>query len=317
MPPHNQFQLVNPFREPSWRHQRILELIERDPPGRVSSRDDEWVREYRRFMGKIRRAEDAESQMALFPKYPGQFLAYLFHHQPDKEWRWLLQARILTGTDFESVARRMMTIPSAVFWYEKMFFNVEDRLEADDYIVKMVIGKPEDRILSSRDGVISDMQEQINYKLFGYFGGTLLLDVMFSGFLKRRPKPERVDQVDDWQNQSWTTMIGRKALSAARHFQVNKYNVMQLFELQARIIEAAKSAGGSITEFERNVAAVLNEIPWELNEARKQRLGESQKTFNVTAVEPRASEMMELAQGRSPRKLLRDKKLRILPPDAE
>lgn len=313
---HNQFQQVNPFREPSWRFQRVLDLVERDTPGRCTQRDDPEVKAYRRFAGKFRSAQSEESRMALFPKYPGLFLANLFHHQPDAEWRWLLQAHILTGSNNEKIARKLATLPSAVDWYEKIFFHVRDRLEADHYIVKQVIGKFEDRTASAREGKLTAFQEQMSYKLFGYYGGPLLLDVIFGGFLKV-PKPDRPERVDQWLDACMQTLLRRKSVHATRHLEINKFNVMQLLEIHVRIVEAAKETGGSATEYERNVQAVLDDIPWELAALRaKRQKAEATSVETVpTAIEPRAAETMQLAVGQVPRKLLRDWKLRILPAD--
>lgn len=314
---HNQFQLVNPFREPSWRFQRVLDLVERDQPGRCTQRDDTYVKQYRRFAGKFRSARSEEARMALFPEYPGLFLAHLFHHQPDKEWRWLLQARILTGENDEKISQRMATLPSAVDWYEKVFFNIRDRLEATDYITKQIIGKTEDRAPLARKGQLTDFQEQISYKLFGYFGGPLILDIMFSGFTKM-PMPERQDQTDAWLDATVQTLVRRKATHAARHLEIHEFNIMQLLELQLRIVEASEEAGGSATDFERNVAEVLNNVPWELAEVRAKARAAAvdNKDYIPTAVEPRVEELMQLAIGQVPRKLLRDRKLQILPPNA-
>jgi hypothetical protein len=311
---HEQFQSVNPFREPSWRFQRVLDLVERDRPGRCTSRDDEYVKAYRRFAGKFRGARSEENRISLFPDHPGLFIANLIHHQPDKEWRWLLQARILSGEGDKKIASRMSTLPSAVDWYEKIFFNVRDRLEAEDYIAKHAIGKLEDRGPSAREGRQTDFQEQMSYKLFGYYGGPYLLDIMFSGFLKV-PRPDRPERVDQWMDGTMQTLVRRKALSAARHLDINKFNVMQLLEIQLRIIEAAKDSGGSATEYERNIQAVMDDIPWELSEARSKRLERAADMgdFAETAVEPRADELLQMSMGQVPRKLLKDRKLRIVP----
>jgi hypothetical protein len=311
---HDQFQHVNPLREPSWRFQRVLDIVERDTPGRCTKQDDEAVREYRRFVVKLRRQQSGEGQMTIFPKFPGLFLAHLLHHQADKEWRWLIQARILSGEDNEAIASRMSMLPSAVDWYEKIFFNVRDRLDATDYIVKQVIGKPEERKATAREGAISDFQEQISYKLFGYYGGPLVLDIMFGGFAKM-PMPERPERTAEWLDTTWSTLLRRKSASAVRHLEINKFNIMQLMEMQLRLIEVAKDSGGSDTEFERNVQGLLNEIPWELSEVRAKRQAEEmdQDLFVPTAIEPRSDELMQIAMGRVPRQLLTDRKLQILP----
>jgi hypothetical protein len=312
---HPQFQLVNPFREPAWRFQRVLDLVERERPGRCTQQDDEYVRAYRRFAGKFRRVPPGEGQMTLFPRYPGMFLAHLFHHQPDKEWRWILQAHILTGETDQEIASRLAIVPSAVDWYEKIFFNVRDRLHARDYIVKQVIGKPEDRRASARDGALTEFQEQISYKLFGYFGGPHVLDLVYSGFLDV-PSPDRVDRAGEWLDEAWRALIRRKSGSAARHLEVNKYNIMPLMELHLRIIEVAKDSGGSLTEYERNVSALLDGVPWELAERRHKQQVESVEDADYidVAIEPRAEELMQMALGRVPQKMIKDRRLKIVPP---
>lgn len=310
---HQQFQSVNPFREPSWRFQRVLDLVERERPGRCTQRDDDYIKEYRRFVGKLRRNQDPEDQMSIFPKFPGLFLAHLWYHHPDKENNWMLQSWILTGESNEYIGQQMCLIPSAVEWYERIFFNVRDRLLAPYYIVKRVIGRLDDRGSLPRDGKMSEFQSQMSYKLFGYFGGPFMLQAIFAGYVKTT-QPNDPDALDDWIDDTFRRGLRTKSVTAIRHLEVDKWNVMQLFELHARLIEATNAESGASTNYERNVKAVLENLPFELAEARRKRTG---SPFAISAVEPRVDEMIMLSKGKTPSKLERDKKLRILPPGVD
>lgn len=313
---HVQFQEVNPFREPSWRFQRVLDLLERDRPGRPGRRDDKYIREYYRFASRFRR-ETNNGKMALFPEFPGIFLANLFHHQPDAEWRWLLQAHILSRASDEQIARKLATLPSAVDWYERIFFNVRDRLDSPHYIFKQVIGRLDEHAVNTSDRRLTTVHEQISYKFFGYVGGPLLLDIIFGGAV-HLPPPSKADQVADWLDSAAQMLIRRKAVAAAQHLEVNKYNIMELLEVHTRIVEASRQSAGSINEYEQNVQAVLEEIPWELSTraaARAERTAKQDSTddYVPTHVEPRSDELLQLAAGKVPRKLLDDRRLKLMP----
>lgn len=308
---HPEYVKYDPFRSPQWRSERVLEMIEAENgPLRPRRFDDSYVRTYRQFLIRWRNTEEDEEKTFLFPQAPSLYYAQHWHYHPDPEWRTLLQARILTRASDQDIAEAFGTLPDSVFWYETIFFNVRDRLNCHDWIVKSILGTALTRS-THRDGSLTDQQRDLVYKLFGYFGGPLVLNVMISGF-DAASFPKKSSEIANWFDNSLKMLLRSRAAAAARIFEINRYNVMQLFELSLGVMNhdfAAKgAAGGAQNELQQNIEALMQEIEWGLayDEESLEQINSQQQAYVRSAVEPRASEQLQLAAGETPALLTYD-----------
>lgn len=302
---HREFQKHNMLRTTSWRYDRVLELVDARPRKAASRRyDDEFVREYRQFLPRYLDEEHEINRKALFPHFPAIYYAHELHFSTDTEWRAMLQAFILAGETDGEIANRLCSLPDAIKWYESLFFNVRDRLDKHTWIVKAVLGTSAYRA-ANREGSMTVNQRDLVYKLFAYFGGPVILDVIISGFV-RGLLPKKREEIKSWFDQTYALLIRQRATIAARLFEVNKYNVMQLFEIHCAIMAGERSAseGGPQTNVEKNVEALMKAVPWNMGKTRIDHLSELQQKYLLSAVEPRADEQMALAAGIMPDSLL-------------
>jgi hypothetical protein len=86
---------------------------------------------------------------------------------------------------------------------------------------------------------------------------------MITGFQQGKPMASPDDCRSGWTN------TGRPRSAAARprrpEFEINKYNVMELFAVHSRIMEieqSRESASQQRSAYERHIKAMLDEIPW-------------------------------------------------------
>lgn len=298
---HPDYQKYSPFRAPQWRYDRVLELIEARPVRSPSPRsDDRFVRTYHKFLMRYMALPDAD-KVTLYPKNPGLFYAHLLHHHPDREWRVMVQARILTSADDNTAANYLSTLPDTIHWYEALYFNVRDRLNNLDWIIKSVLGSPAERV-AARDDTMTMEHRHILYKLFAYFGGPHILDAVLAGVQPNNLPKDRT-QVSRWFDQTMKTLLKRKAIMAAQMFEVNKWNVMELMNAHISIMSLEKDAGGGPqSEIEKAVEGLLGQIGGNWRIARK-RLDEQpalEQQYAISAVEPRADEFASLAHGTVP-----------------
>jgi len=289
----SEFQQLNPFRNPSWRHQRVAQLVERSPRGNPSRRgDDDSIRQYNRFLKQYRDAATAEAQDAVLGRFIPIALAYNMHFGPDVLKREVLQARILAGQDDYSIYSYSGLPLASVDWYEKLYFNVRDRLPFKDYIFTTVL----------RDFAIHQAPTESDvayagmlYKLFGYFGGPVVLDaIIFAGTHEGLPTTQH--QVHDWMFRCWERYLLRKSTIAARVFQVNRLNVMQLFDITARLKQAYDDRIGHVDTQRQNlganVHASLTTLPWLIGQEALKNQIKSLQPFAETAAELRAEETL-------------------------
>ena len=162
-----EFQRCNPFREPEWRWVRACWLVK---PGKEfsSETDDAETGRALRFVRALANCTNGEAQAELARRMPGWYRANEIY-KTGGPTRWLIESRILAGQTLLEVARAMGLSSAAVYWYEKVFFNVVERLEATDYIQKKIIGK------TAFDSITAEDTEVL-LKLLAYYGGPVVLE---------------------------------------------------------------------------------------------------------------------------------------------
>jgi hypothetical protein len=248
------------------------------PPERTKRYDDEYVQGYKKFLFQWNKSENNRDR--LMYDTPGLFFAYLLHDRIhlEPELRLMIEARLLAGVDHATIAHEAKTIPETVEWYEKLFFNVTPFLTHHDWIVKHVLLPSSDRFVGEEPSEDEDDEEfaprpssevvrphlDMTLKFFAYFGGPLICDVMISGF-RRDKKITSYDEIPDYFNEQFASQIMRRSAQASGQFEINKYNVMELFATHSRLIEIQRSIEGQEdrhNEFEKHIDAMLSELPW-------------------------------------------------------
>lgn len=310
------------FRRPDWRWERVLKLADRpERPGRCSRRDDDFVRQARNFVlrwNKPEATEDDHDRM-LFEN-PGLYYAVDYHRrladEPDASM--YVQARLLARQSREDIGKAMGIMPEAIAWYEALFFDVTDRIDQRDWITKHVIIPamlrhnvnpiPEDDdgpavgTTPFKDSTVARPFLDGSLKLFAYFGGVHVVDMMIAGIEVGKPLLSK-DDMATWLDGTWTTTIRRRSSQAAPQFEINKYNVLELFNVHAQIIaveKAADTADQNRTTVERHIKALVDEIPWAVGaEGSKKYAGTLVGRFDDMAGELRDDELLQLASGQT------------------
>jgi hypothetical protein len=276
IPAYTDVRLSNPFLRPDWRFERVLRLVGRVPtPGRTTKRDDSYIKQARSFVLRWRKGEEARE--ALLYENPGLYYAYLIYDRlhSDPETRFMLEARLLANQNVNEIAQSLKTMPETVSWYEKLFFNVNPFLENHDWVVKHVLLPSADRFADETEDpeVEGDANStpliirpylDMSLKFFAYFGGPFVCDFMISGF-RRGFEVQDPSGMSDWLNDQWKLTIQRRSAQAAGVFEINRYNVLELFATHARIIETQKDSESSEERrsgFQRHVSSMLSQLPW-------------------------------------------------------
>lgn len=333
---HEEFQKYNVFRKPDWRFERVLKMCDRYPsPGRCSRRDDDYVKKARKFVLGWR-AREPEERKELYAECPGLYYAFeIFERaEDDPEPNHFLQARLLAQQTHEEIAHALGTVPETVEWYEKLFFNVSDRLEHRDWITKHVLlpailrqhaglapsdadddDDDDDVVIGSSTVPVARPFLDASLKLFAYFGGKHVVDIMITGFQsgKQLAAPE---DMAGWFDSQWKMALRRRSHQASLMFEINKYNVMELFAIHTRIMEIEKSEESQDQQrstIERHVKALIDEIPWAVGDDGKKMLaGTALGQYDEGAAELRDDELIQVSAGQ---KLLSSEEfLQELPP---
>ena len=172
-------------------------VAHRPCPLRPRRYDDPFVRAYHLFLrDSLAAGNDAVERQRLFPemRYAGE--AHKLFFAADIEQRHVVEARLLTSETFAEIAARFATEAPVIDCFEKLFFNVRDRLTNTDWIVKVIKG-PEDHT-PSRDGSPTAAERAHIYKLFGFFGGPKVLDAVVIACLSPNGRPQQNEDASAW-----------------------------------------------------------------------------------------------------------------------
>ena len=308
-----EYERYNMFCKPDWRYRRVLELCDRFPtPGHCSRRDDIYVRQFRNFLLRWRSSDESRRKLMLYEN-EGLYRAYQLHERmiEEPEPANFLQARLISGQTPEEICEMMPLTPEIIDWYSKLFFDVLERRQYRDWVTKQVITPaimrshrqvnfdPEDGI-DLPTGVVSRGFLDSTLKLFSYFGGPFIADLMINGMLVGKPCTSQED-VPNWLDSMWSLSAKKRSAMAVQSFDVTKYNVIELFHLHAKLVELENSIDSNEkkqSSYERQLESILRGFPFAIgNDIADQPHTARLVKFDGGASELRDAELVRVSSG--------------------
>jgi hypothetical protein len=177
----------HPLRPPAWRWLRAADLWDQ---GREPSTpwDDAWVRKAVALYHVLQQDKAHRERTQRMPPLHQAYRLY----KGESPLRWELEARLLTSEPFEQIAAKCGTTPMVINAYEKVYFNVRDRLQARGYLTNVVLGG--DIVVSLKEDDVA-----LILKLYALGGGVVVLETVLDYF--RHPpvlpaRPELLSAAD-------------------------------------------------------------------------------------------------------------------------
>ncbi len=205
----------SPFREPTWRHDYVIDNLTRPGDRAHSWRDEDClIRTYRRFLVALRAAgADEDRQAQVFDAYPNVSHACQLFWSGDQEDRRQLEARLLTAESLQQIADRLQMHVHVVCYFESLFFHARDRLFARDWVHLTLLRPPASGRPSDRE-LLSDEARWCVYRMVAYYGGAELLDDLLTRSMPSS-RPSTQSEVADWLAQDLRRTIARRAFESA------------------------------------------------------------------------------------------------------
>jgi len=298
------FQRFNPRRPLTWRYDRAQELVRLGR--RAGSKDDLEVVRLRRFLATWKELP-ADERIRLFPDRPDLWYAHDIFNSDDHSLKVTIETRLLAGQDDATIAQHLNTLPEVVSTYECVFYNVRDRLGSRDWVQRAAIYPA---MVRGAD----DMGYEFCAKLFSYFGGPAVADELLN-LCDPNDRPSDLADVSRYWERQLTRTLKRRSLQAAQFFEINKFNVIQLFSVvnDVRSLEHVMAQGDSNkTDLESTAIALMSEIKFVAGLSVQS--STSAHDFDGTAIELRADETQRLAGGQVPDDLKELASMRLPPP---
>ena len=312
------YDRFDPFRKPDWRYQRVLSIVQREPrPGRCTRHDDKWVRGLRGFILRYRNADaagDTRTLSQLKAQNPGLYFAYEIHKQafdrPVETFQ--LRARILARQDDEIIADARGTLAQTIHWYEKLFFNVRDRISSQDWVVREILypaiveaqtmnaGSSLDNTFSPLRKDLVDANWDPRILWFSYFWGANAVDFFMTGF-KTNAGPRSQEEMGVALENFARENLGQRTNTGLHALPMNKYNVTEIASIYGQFLSIAKADSEEAekqTMLERSVNAMMTDMPWSVGDAGEDVIrGSKIEQYDNSAVELRTDQLLQLGSG--------------------
>lgn len=293
-----EFEKVRFFRPPAWRSIRAGKLLAGTVRTRRKEEEDPLVLEYVAFKRTKRRLLEknlspCEISRRLYSKWPTLYLATEYGESTGYSLPvGSLQAHLLTTADSHYIGNRFQIDPTVVDVYEKLFYDVRDRLDNVEYIAGFVIGPVFQAGLES-------LNVELMAKYFGYFGGLSLLQLVIYGATR-----DTAEKTDDEVLGYLQSTVGRaltyQTASTALLTQPNRFDLRTLVEGYVAILSLDRRNDGDL---ENNWIVPLLEIlrsrnPMPRKPEERERFAALVNAPRLTTkLEPRALERRLVAAG--------------------
>jgi hypothetical protein len=285
----------NPMRAPHWRWLRAMQV---DAGGMRPSKSIDggdgftWIRRAVRL--KRRHALAANRPHALFALARADkelFWAHSIWAEERAPTRWAVEAHILAGESDEEIAKKVGCEPAVVAAYEAVFFNVREKLDQVGYISNVVMGDAVARGLTER-------QYDLLWKLFGYRGGSHVLDALIGKF-SVLAKPQRPEEVSQFFQEAAINSMRHKAAVAALTVPINTHTQLPLLDAYVKYVEierTTQNAERAHVGIVQNIGAMLAALPFKVG-TKLDSAGDKMVPFDNNAAELRSDELMVVAAG--------------------
>lgn len=290
----------NPRRPADWRWQRGCLLVETsDPHASLQfnrSQDDEWVRKAANFKRALDNCQDEAEEGIVLVRNEDLYWAYDIYQDDGNAYKSELEARLLSRADHEAIASHVGVSTETVKLYEKLFYNVEEKLDTSGYVYHTAIGREMHRGFTEREF------DKL-WKWYAYTYGPLMLDSLLGQSVEatRPGTPSEIKAA--WKDDGMGSVIRKQAI-AARTMPVNQFTQVDLLHIWTKFVEIEKSAeaaSGGGSALIANVEAFLELMPTMLVGKRvKDTEFPGLEKYDAAGHELRTHELMMIATGEAP-----------------
>jgi hypothetical protein len=219
---------------------------------------------------------------------PVLFNAYQIYREPEGVTCAAIQARILARGEPAVIAQKSATTPAVIHAFAQLFFDVVGRLDSPDYILNQVIGLP--------TGDVGSWDRSRTWKLFGYLGGSNVLDAILAN---RMPEGASADHVRRFLSEDARSSLRLQVAVAARSLKASNPRTASELAKLSLSLTAKKEAADSVDRnvLEEHIGALMDEIPWLRGDDEPNDLPAEVADWDKRAVELRDEELVLLSAG--------------------
>lgn len=301
----HQLRQDSPLRPVDWRWKKVLAY--RDAHRRIPrSKYDRLTYDLFTFASRLDACTDDFECLELSEEYPEFMDAYeLYKGGNALPVKYELEARLLTREDYKDIARKTAISESIISTYEKVFFNVKDRLVNRSWVVNVVVGQ------ALQHGM-NDGDYNILWKIYAYLAGPVMLDMITVKVGLKEQIAEDFNQAVDLIRDSIDVQAVLRSATALTIMPINGFTAAAIVNIEQTYRQMAKESAGasSAQSFLNAVDKIMTSLPWAVGTGTVEHPVLSCMTeVDSQAAELRASEMLGVASTKQKIEELQDLRL--------
>jgi hypothetical protein len=169
-----------------------------------------------------------------------------------------VEARLLADDAVENIARRIATSVEVIEAFERLFFNVRERLYNRGYLMHCVLGPAVHLGFQASE-------YDLLWKLFGLLGGPLAVDLMIDQSVGHA-RPDRAGDLKYFVADIAQNDLRRVAMVALKTLRINSFNAVELINNFLKLVELERTGGSgagiAAEAMKQNVHAMLISLPF-------------------------------------------------------
>jgi hypothetical protein len=287
----------NPRRPVDWRWQRAALAAAGEYPLSRRRDGDPWVARAARFLREQEACKTELDLAELSERHPVVYWAHdiwYTHGDSGNPVRSEVEARLVAADTPANIARRVATDTDVIEAYERLFFNVNERLGNRGYLMHCVLGP------AVHLGFQANEYDLI-WKLFAVLGGPLAVDLMIDQSIGHA-RPDRVGDLKYFVADVAQNDLRRVAMVALKTLRINNFNAVEIIDRFLKLVELERSAGGGAigvaTEaVKQNVHAMLVSLPFTVGRRVGPMDAPPGDRYDDLAAELRYEEVMAVSAG--------------------
>lgn len=282
---------------PDWRWRLALRLSKETKPNKLASHlmeRDAFLRSVVSFLKKSNKDMSEDGQYETLMTWPNLTQAHNLHFHPLTHIAPAIQAWVISGESSVNIARKYGASPNVIGWYERVFYDVRDRLDHHDYVVHVLLGDKHHNGMNERDFGLF-------WKFMAFTGGPITLDAIMTKS-HSLIKPTKAEDLPQFIKDATKNSVNLKALIAARTITLSPLTTIPLIELWHNLAKADSASGADtgVSSVLKIVGEVLTGLPHaagrtaiDYSESTMPKIGG--KSVNLLAADLRADELSSLA----------------------
>lgn len=230
------------FRLPQWRWSRVLEMCQTYPPARALPSDDEFIRQAKQFWILYRVDHlNPVARLRLANQHPDLLAAVELGVFADAPWDAtkdvacdMIRAQILAAQSVKEIEMSTGLSPETIRWYERLFFDVRDRLEYPVWVMSHVLLPAADREnlrRKYRSYQSSAVCSGFVLQMLAYYAGKQVFDTMLG--------PARMKGSRQTLPMFLATLVNQKAVRGVMTGSVSRYNIDAILGAAIKLQEIA------------------------------------------------------------------------------